>query len=160
MTASASALQDFFELFAILVENFFRRPLGRPRFIALAATGWRIGGCASLIPQRAEIAPVKPEQKSDQPDNQRKKNKEDQRPQPAALLALSLCHSQRRATRTEILIIRLVLEIMGRIDDPNGFCPGAHDHGLRSRAAGKKVHAAQVVAIGHPGGGEHHIAGS
>src|SRR5689334_6633953 len=102
MIASASALQDFFELFAVFVENFFRRSLRRSRLIALTGSGRRIHRRALLSPQRAEITPVKPQQKGDQPDNQRKENKEDQRPQPAALLALSFRHRQRRLAGTTI----------------------------------------------------------
>src|SRR5262245_59223101 len=51
-----------------------------------------------------------------------------------------------------------MLEIVSGVNDTDGAGARAHDYRLGGRAAGKKMNALEVVAVGHSRRRKHHIA--
>src|SRR3989304_1730733 len=62
------------------------------------------------------------------------------------------------ASLTSASVTWLVVEVMRSVDEPDGVASGAHDYGLSRGAAGEKMHALEIVAVGHAGGREHDVA--
>src|SRR4051794_30133625 len=57
-----------------------------------------------------------------------------------------------------ISVDRLAIEMMFRFDRAHRARLAAHHDGMRFRAAGEEADAAQHVAVGDAGRGEHHLA--
>lgn len=104
-----------------------------------------------------EVCPVEPDEERKRPDEQGNKDEEQGGSKPSTLLLSSFLRHDAE-TKRKALVIRLVLEVMRRVDDADRAALRAHDHGLRRRSSREKVNASQVVPVGHAGGGERHVA--
>src|SRR5438093_1195522 len=137
------------------VEDLFRR-----RLFSLFAWPLNLRGriCRRrFFAEIVEVCPVEPDEERKRPDEQGNKDEEQGGSKPSTLFLSSFLRHDAE-TKRKALVIRLVLEVMRRVDDADRAALRAHDHGLRRRASREKVNASQVVPVGHAGGGERDVA--
>src|SRR5206468_50411 len=151
----STPLEDLLQFLPILLEDLFRR-----RLFSLFAWPLNLRGriChRRFFAEIVEVCPVEPDEERKRPDEQGNKDEEQGGSKPSTLFLSSFLRHDAE-TKRKALVIRLVLEVMRRVDDADRAALRAHDHGLRRRASREKVNASQVVPVGHAGGGERHVA--
>jgi hypothetical protein len=85
---SAALFENILQFFSIFVEDFFSGRFRR-RGVARLGPSDRSASIGALFASTGEIVPVKPNQKSDQPSNQRHAGIDQKNLEPAPLAAVS-----------------------------------------------------------------------
>ncbi len=119
-----------------------------------------LGACSRPTPRRARIRPM---------ISGRSRRCASARPSTVVAAALAPAPAQQRTLDAEKcpmaprrpsphLRYGLAVEIVRRLDQAHRAALGAHHHRMGDGAAGETPHALQHGAVGHAGGGEHHLA--